>query len=253
MSVQDCLRIYDQAVSDFVGGFAVEGRSVLTMFASPDRPFAEVIQKMSESDEEYRSQLMESNLIGSVARMDPQYNAKLRVNAPFGQILPTINGSEVLSEYPRPYVIPYQLDLRSRSRTHANMWIQWVMFKFNPYFCLYPNFGALWGTRQIQLQLNQTVDNSELETGEKERWIRWTVTLKILNAWIFPIVTDTNDIPDPYGMFTLYKVVNKVFVSTYISPNLPPVPDPTLPGVQLVDTAEAAQVLVNASMAVETN
>ena len=256
--VKDCLRIYDQAVSDFVGGFNVGGKDVVTIFATPDRPFAEVVKELSEADENFRSQMMETNLICSVSRMDPQYNPKLRVDIPFGRLLQNpLNppGGDVLaSQYPRPYIIPYQLDLRSRTRTDANFWIQWIMFKFNPYWCLYPDFGPLWGgPKQIQLILNQIVDNSELETGEAERWIRWTVTLRILNAWIFPIVDDTNDIPDPYGMFTVYKAVKKVVVDTYLSPNSPPVPDPSLPGVILVDTAVRALVESNAGMAVESN
>lgn len=256
MAVRDCLRIYDQAVSDFVGSFSVNGKDVVTIFATPDRPFAEVVRDIGASDEDFRSQMMETNLICSVARMDPQYNPNLRVNVPFGKLLstPITPGGDILaSQYPRPYIIPYQLDLRSRNRTDANFWAQWIMFKFNPYWCLYPDFGPLWGgPKQIQLILNQIVDNSELEKGEEERWIRWTVTLRILNAWIFPIVDDTNDIPDPYGMFTVYKTVKKVVVDTYISPNDPPVPDPSIPGVVLVDHVVRALVEPSAGMPIES-
>lgn len=254
--VRDCLRIYDQAVSDFVGGFSVEGRDVVTIVATPDRPFAELVRELSNESDEFRSQMMESNLICSVTRMDPQYNPNLRVNVPFGKLLQNpINppGGDVLSsQYPRPYIIPYQLDLRARSRTDANLWVQWIMFKFNPYWCLYPDFGPLWGgSKQIQLQLAQTVDNSQLETGEEERWIRWTITIKILNAWIFPLVDDTNDIPDTYGMFTIYKTVKKVVVETYVSPDSPP--NPESPDAILVDTAVRALVESNAGIPVESN
>jgi hypothetical protein len=253
----DCLRIYDEAISEFVGKFAVEGKPVITIFATPDRPFAEVVQEISREDESFRSQMEESNLICSVGRMDPQYNPKLRVDSPFGKVLSapvSTEGDVLTSEYPRPYIIPYQLDLRSRSRTLANLWSQWIMFKFNPYVCLYPNFGALWGgQKQIQLILNQIIDNSELETGESERWIRWTVTLRILNAWIFPIPENLNDIPDPFGMFKVYKVVKEVVVETYLSPDSPPVPDPTIPGVVLVDTEILQLVESSAGMTVESN
>mgnify|MGYP005814129243 CR=1 FL=1 len=256
MALLDCLRVYDQALSDFVGGFSVEDRPTITIFASPDRPFAEVVQELSDHDEEFRSQMMESNLIASVARMDPVYNPKLRVDIPFGPVLANpLNpqGDTVESEYPRPFILPYQIDLRSRSRTNCNLWAQWVMFKFNPYVCLYPRFGELWGQKQVQLALNSIVDNSELEKGEEERWIRWTVTLRVLNGWIFPIAVDTDDMPDPFGMFKVYKVVKKVVVETYVSPFNPPVPDPTLPGVELVDTAVRAEVGTSVDVAVESN
>lgn len=256
MALQDCLRIYDQAISDFVGGFSVEGRPTVTIFATPDRPFAEVVQELSEASEEFRSAMMESNLVASVARLDPLYNPKLRVDIPFGPILAqpiSQDGDTVESEYPRPYILPYQIDLRSRNRTDANLWAQWVQFKFNPYVCLYPNFGELWGQRQIQLMLVTISDTSELEKGEEERWIRWTVNIRILNGWIFPIAVDTNDIPDPFGMFKVYKRVKKVVVETYASPNNPPVPNPSLPGVELVDTAIRAEVGSSAEVAVESN
>lgn len=253
MALLDCLRIYDQAMADLVGGFAVEGRPVVTIFSTPDRPFAEVVQGLQQTDESFRSQMMETNLIASVARLDPVYNPKLRVDIPFGPVLQQSNGDVVTSEYPRPFILPYQIDLRARSRTDANLWFHWIAFKFNPYVCLYLNFGELWGTKQIQLILDGTRDNSELEKGEEERWIRWTIRVRVLNAWMFPIITDTDDVPDPHGMFKIYRVVKKVGVEVYASPNKPPVPDLSLPGVELVDTITRAEVDAAASVAVESN
>jgi hypothetical protein len=255
MALQDCLRIYDQTMSDFVGGFAVDGNPVVTIFSTPDRPFGEVVDELTQVDEEFRSQMMETNLVASVARLDPMYNPKLRVDVPFGRVLKVplnSQGDQLASEYPRPYIIPYQFDLRARSRTDANLWMQWIQFKFNPYVCFNVDFGVLWGRRQIQTILDTIVDNSELEKGEKERWIRWTVKIRILNAWIFPIITDTDDVPDPFGMFKIYKVVKKVVVDIYTSPNNPPVPDPTLPGVDLVDTVTRAEVDSVANVPVES-
>jgi len=128
------------------------------------------------------------------------------------------------------------------------------MFKYNPYVCLYPDFGRIWnGRKQIQTILNTIRDNSDLESGEKERWLRWTVKITVLNAWIFPITNDTNDIPDPFGMFNIYRIVKKVVVDTYISPYNPPVPDPSIPGVVLVDTIARAEIDSSANVAVESN
>lgn len=256
MALADCLRVYDQMMSDFAGGFSTQDQSVLTVFATPDRPFAEVIQEAIKADEEFRSQMMESNLIASVTRLDPVYNPKLRVDVPFGPILTTpLNnaGDLAYSEYPRPYLMPYQLDLRSRSRTAANLWAQWFYFKFNPYVCFNVDFGVLWGTKQIQTELSSVRHNSDLETAEKERWIRWTVKINVLNAWMFPITDNTADIPDPFGMLYVEKIVKKVFFQVYLSPNNPPVPDPTIPGVQLVDTVERAELQSAGSVAVESN
>jgi len=132
--------------------------------------------------------------------------------------------------------------------------MQWVQFKFNPYVCLYPRFGELWGTRQIQLILQAITDNSDLDTtDEEERWIRWTVIIRILNAFIFPIAVDTDDIPDVFGMFKIYKSVKKVQVDMYLSPYNPPVPDPSLPGVVLVETAVREEIDGSAVVAVESN
>jgi hypothetical protein len=256
MALQDCLEIYDQAISDMVGGYSVESRPTITIFATPDRPFAEVVQELVNADEEFRSQMHESNLIASVSRLDPMYNPKLRVDVPFGRLLKTPltpGGDIVTSQYPRPYIIPYQLDLRARTRKDANLWIQWVQFKFNPYVCLYPDFGVLWGgQKQIQLLLTSIRDNSNLETDEEERWIRWTVQIQILNAWIFPIAIDTSDIPDPFGMLRVLRVVRDVKIGIYLSPNNPPIPDPAL-GALLVDTVQRAELDASANLPVESN
>ena len=256
MPLLDCLRIYDQAMADFIGTFAVENRPVVTVFSTPDRPFAEVVQEMSASSEVFRSQMHETNLIASVARMDPLYNPKLRVDSRFEELMRPYNldGDVLASEYPRPYIIPYQIDLRSRSRTDANLWMQWIQFKFNPYVCLYPDFGNLWNNqKQIQLILQSIVDNSELEKGEEERWIRWTVVIRILNAWIFPIAVDTDDIPDQFGMFHIYPVVKKVVADIYVCESSPPIPDPSLPGVTLADTVVRAQLDSAAVLPIESN
>lgn len=262
MALSDNLETYDTTMTNWASGFSVEGRPTETFFSTADRPFAfENIE-----DEEYRSLLMRSNLIVAVSRLDPQYEPKLRQSVGLPLTPPLDNRYIYWSEFPRPYRISYQIDMRSRSRKDANLWIQWIMFQMNPYMCFYVDFGPFWNTMngqnrtapgktavQIQSILRgPLVNNSDLESGEKERWIRWTATVEILNAFMFPVPQDDSDIPDPFGMLRIYRVVRDIQVDLYVSPHRPPVPDPSQPGVQLAGTVRRAVVDPAADMPVES-
>lgn len=261
MALADNLETYDTAVTNWVRTFQVEGTSVETLFSTADRPFA----FEDPADEEYRALMMRSNLIVSVTRMFHQYNPNLRQSVGL-PLTPTLDNRYIYwSEFPRPYLIQYQLDCRSRTRKDANLWSQWITFGMNPYTCFYIDFGPLWNTMdgatktapgktavQIQLILRNLIDNTSLESGEKERWIRWTATIEIMNAYMFPVPESDADIPDPFGMLRIYKVVRDVQVDLYVSPEIPPIPDPSRPGVQLASTVRRAVVDPAADMPVES-
>lgn len=267
MAIKDNLETYDTVVTNWVRTFSVEGIPVETNFATADRPHS-----MEQAvDEAYRSLQMRSNAIVSVTRLNPTYNPKLRQHI---DILPLTKDPSLIdnkfvlgSKYPRPYTIQYQLDFRGRSRVDANLWVQWIYFTFNPYNVFYVDFGPLWNTMDsvlkrpapaktaVQLHMildSPLVDNSDLETGESERFIRWTVTVKFLNAFMFPVPELDSDIPDPFGMITIYKVVKDVKVDLYVSPSVPPIPDPNLPGVQLASTVRRAVADPAADMPTES-
>lgn len=135
----------------------------------------------------------------------------------------------------------------------------------NPYFVFYQDFGPLWNTYdgvnkvpgghsavQLHLILNQVVDTSDLETGEQERWIRWSATVEFMNAFMFPVPETDDDLNDPFGIFRIYKVVRDVRVDYYISPHTPPTPDPSLPGVVQVGSIHQAVADPAASIPVES-
>lgn len=275
MPLSDNLYTYDKAMAGWVQTFNVgawyaynEGPSdglssvpTETLFATADRPFA----FEGATDEDYRSLMMRSNLIVSVARVYHAYNPQLRQSVGF-PITPTLEGRYVYySQYPRPYIIQYQIDCRARNRQDANLWAQWIMFEMNPYMVFYIDFGPFWNTMnganrtapgktavQIQSILRSLVDNSDLESQEKERWTRWTATIEVMNAYMFPVPETDADIPDPFGMLRIYKVVRDVKVDLYVSPHNPPTPDPNIPGVQLASTVRRAVVDPAADLPVES-
>lgn len=257
--IKDILRIYDTVITNWVKLYTVDGNPVETEFATADRPFV----TDQPGDDDYRSQPMKSNLIVSVTRLDPQYNPKLRADNPVVW-KSTDNRTALSAGYPRPYILPYQLDCRSRARTAANLWSQWIMFRMNPYFVFYEDFGPLWNTMdattkqsghtavQLHLILRSIRDTTDLETGEEERWIRWSVTVELMNAFMFPVPETDDDLHDPFGIFRVYSVVRDAQVDFYTSPYTPPVPDPTLPGVELVGTVRQRVVDPTADVPVES-
>lgn len=282
MALSDTLYTYDLAMTNWVRTFNVgpwycrnvgsedfDSSATETLFATADRPFA----FEDAADEDYRSLMMRSNLVVSVTRGSPVYNPKLRQSVGL-PLTPTLeNRYQYWSQFPRPYILPYQIDCRARSRKDANLWIQWIQFEMNPYQVFYLDFGPFWNTMnpppdgsrpqtpgtgpgkravQIQLILRNLTDNSQLETGEKERWSRWTASVEILNAYMFPVPETDDDIPDPFGMLRIYKVVRDVQVDLYVSPRVPPEPDETVPGVQKDITVRRAVVDPAADMPVES-
>lgn len=248
MPLQDTFRLYDNAVRDWVRSFVTEGNPVETVFATPDRPFGRY-----KSMDEFRSVLMKQNIIVSVTRLDPVYNPALRIDTPIIPVAVARDRSSVLgSQYPRPYLLPYQVDLRARRRTAANLWLQWIYFTMNPYHVFKIDFGSIWSIKNIHALLDSIVDNSDLETGENERFIRWTVTLHLI-AFMFPVPENVDtDVPDPFGMLQRYKTVKDAQVDIYDSVDPKHDSDPASPDNHLVDVIRRKGIEGSAELPVES-
>lgn len=211
MAEHDTLRLYDDAVRSWVSSFLVEGQAIDTTFASPDRPYGKF-----NNEEGLRVALMKNPVV-SITRLDLVYDPRHRIDGPWYPVA-QLEGRRpiVVSQYPRPYRIPYQLDLRSRRRTVANLWLRWIYFKFNPFHVFKIDFHQPWGMKKIHAELQgRLVDNSDLEPGEKERWIRHTCTFEMI-GFMFPSVDDLRtDLPDATGMLSTIPDVRHVQIDTY--------------------------------------
>ena len=218
MAVRDTLRFYDQAlvdwVSTFTAGTSTNPIVVPVVLASPDRPFGE-----AKSESEFRLSMMKSNLIVSVTRLDLQFNQRHRVPVPWGTVArDPITNNIVTSEYPRPYLLSYQIDFRSRQRRDANRWIQWVQFTTNIYKVFTIDFGIPWGVKRIDSEVTVLVDNSDLEPADPEgnRFVRHTFTVS-LTAFMFLSVDSIDDIPDTYGQLSIERPFRELIVDTYLA------------------------------------
>lgn len=184
-----------------------------TTFASPDQPYGKF-----NTEEALRSAFMKTPVV-SITRGDLTYDPRHRMDGLYYPIEVARGGEvSIVSLYPRPYRIPYQLDLRTRTRRWANLWLQWIYFNFNPIRILKIDFGYPWGVKKCDLELvSRVVDNSDLEPLGKERWIRHSVTLEML-AFMYPSVDDLmNDVPDSFGQLRRGKDVRHVYVDLYSS------------------------------------
>jgi hypothetical protein len=121
----------------------------------------------------------------------------------------------------------------------------------NPYHVFYIDFGEIWGVKNIHSILDSIHDNSDLETGENERFIRWTVTLHLI-AFMFPVIEDSDDIPDPFGMLTKYKAVKDAQVDVYDSLDPSVNTDPASPDNKLIDTIRRRGIEDSAELPVES-
>lgn len=238
MAVKDTIRFYDDAVRNWARSFTVNGSPVETTFATPDRPWGRF-----KDEDEFRSTLMKSNLIVSITRLDLMYDPRHRIDFPWGPVWQSEDGSAaVLARYPRPYTFQYQLDLRARRRTDANLWLQWLLFTCNPYHVFEIDFGKPWGLKKLHgILQNQYRDTTDLESGEKERWIRYTATVEIIGFMFVSVdeidpMAENTDVPDTYGQLIAGKPVLDAQVDIYVQKRGTDSINPADPDNELVDT-----------------
>lgn len=198
MARRDTLRIYDQAVSEFfklnlkVPGIDLTPRIV---FATPERPFGFDLK----TDTDRAVQTLETPVI-SITRLSLTY-AMIRNNTvPWRNVRYWDENKQyaVSAPYPKPWDIPYQIDIHGRFREDCNEVLRWFLFAPNPVKSMVLNFQYPWETQSVSMIFNQIIDNSELETDERERWIRHTIPF-VLEAFMFEAFDNDGDVAPTCG------------------------------------------------------
>lgn len=262
MAVEDTLRIYDDAIVNWIG--SIEARSnttqsltrIQTVMSTPDRPFGTSPDGSPYSEDQYRAVLMRNPVVSVTRgdlRIDPRHHSSERwlvhqdsssnTRTPFVQ-----------SKYPRPFRIIYSCDLRTRLRSVANSWSAWFYFTFNPITRILINFGLPWGQKYCDVELISIVDNSDLEAGEGEQFKRITASIELLAFMFISVDSLVTDVPDPYGQLTRIPDVRLIQTNVYVTEEsvvYPPTPNE--PGVVEDATFYTRALVALTNLNIESN
>lgn len=234
MALLDIFRIYDRHVVDFVRHTVNPIITQLDVdvsddvsFASPERPYAARGNNPQSREQAERTKHV-SGLIGnfqyddlvgqtettideqrgvqtfatprvSVTRLTWQFSSARNNTVPVRRLrvwdadgkqnfyLQTAKGI-------RPWDLHYQLDFQTRFREDMNQLLRWYLYHPDQTYSIQVDFKYPWGFKSIPLQFDQIVDNSDIETGEKERAIRYTIPMTV-EGWMLEAYDGERDIP----------------------------------------------------------
>jgi len=208
----DQLRIYDQSIFDWLGGFqhptVTKGKSLFRVFATPDRAFAEA-RNLLKKDAQGNFDPMGSSLdpksptrpiplpfisihratgVFDQARWTRFYDSKLGTSIT-NTMDPNFGKERFIANWPMPYDFPYQIDVWTRNRTTRNFIEQWMAQQFDSFeFFLGMDFTQVhsaYGIKKIPIQYVSFDDLSDYEPGEPaDRVIRYTLSINV-RGWLF--------------------------------------------------------------------
>jgi hypothetical protein len=208
MARKDILRIYDSAIFSFMKRKAedsVPGHTVGCHMATPDRPFGfEVATDPETGDvdtDRVTSMLVTPQV--TLTRVGINYDMR-RNNTNVVRNLRTWDQQgkfSVMSEYPRPWNIEYQIDVYARLRNDAQNVLYYWLYHTQPMALLLLDFSYPWGKKKIYTTWSQIVDNSDVESGEKLRYYRYTIPFTV-EAYMFEAFDGPSDIPHAWNDIT---------------------------------------------------
>lgn len=196
----DLLKIYDIAVVSLLteggGRLLVDGKPVVTVFATPERAQLGVLKKLGLLDANGRPKDLVPYPYISIARIDsmPDWN---RRNTNYARHIAYSDDLRrvAYARWPVPYNFFYQVDFWSRFRTHTNQVWQWIGLAFPTEIrILHIDFREPWGKKMVPLFIRDLRDVSELETEEDERVMRLSATF-MLAGWVLEAFDDLASIP----------------------------------------------------------
>lgn len=163
-------------------------RPVLTVFATPERAFAQVqkqLARVRKIDEEQSKTITIPLPIISVSRGAPLFDPTRYNNASYPRMLQNAAGETLGMRAPKPYNIPYTVDIWTRTLEEqvaiSNQFLQWLDFD---YFYLHVAHPAPLGERIVYTRFVGAADSSQLATGsEKQRSLRYTMSFHV-NGWL---------------------------------------------------------------------
>lgn len=217
----DLFRVYDAALTDFVKRTVkpviteldLDCDEAVTFFA-PERPYAAEGRAPQERTLTPRTQqvqgLLEENTFQAVtgqtetkidtdrsvqtfatprvavARLSWEFSAARRNNVPVRRLRMWDEEGRFIIQTkraPRPLDLHYQIDFHARFRDDMNQLLRWYLFHPDETYSIWVDFKYPWGRQLMSLFFSRLVDMTDIDTGEKERWIRFSCPV-LVHGWM---------------------------------------------------------------------
>lgn len=201
MARKEILRIYDSAIFNYVKRHveaSVPGHSVGMHMATPDRPFGFEIPVDPQTGD-VDTNRVESMLVTpqvSLTRTGLTYDLQRNNTNRVRKIRywDEEKNFVVQSEFPKPWNISYAVDVYARLRNDAQNVLQHFLYYTQPLRLIRIDFYYPWEKQKIYLSWNQIVDNSDIESGEKLRYYRYSIPI-LVEGYMFECFDYPSDIP----------------------------------------------------------
>lgn len=205
--IYEILRVYDSAVAEYVESkvkYSLKNtpdgadKIVPVHIATPDRPYGFDFPSdpKSGSIDTTRTENMLQTPQVSVTRLDMVYDMNRNQTNPVrkGPFWDDDKSFRIRSEYPRPWLLTYHIDVHARRRNDIQAAIQHWLYYINPTRVLTVDFKYPWGKVNLIMTFDRIIDNSDLETEEKLRYYRYTIPFT-LEAYMFQVMDGPSDVP----------------------------------------------------------
>lgn len=204
VSPETCVRLYDQAIKNWLKGLRFRDQTPQVVTAWMSRMFSQ--KKELESDQTQRTAISYPMISLGLGTITPDLERR-NVNdiRALGSGPPTtanrayypVPGKEGSSKedreamlifpWPLPYSFPYQIDIWTKTRQDWRMLTTALMARFalvdTTYLCV--DIPA-YGDKLIRMTMDSVEDTSDLETGEEDRVLRATISVT-LHGWLFRV------------------------------------------------------------------
>jgi hypothetical protein len=183
------LRAHDEALVSWLQGITLRGSHPKIVTAWLSRQFARSQDLHPGRDDKEATPFPVGSVFLSGIAPDPERRRNATITALDGTgtraYLDETRTEMVRFPWPLPLILTYQVDFWTKTQTDMQIWRTAVMERFDQVDHTYiqGSFGE-YGEKILRLAWSGFDDNSDLETGERERVLRNTLSLT-LEGWLF--------------------------------------------------------------------
>ena len=179
---------YDKALAAWLQKqFTIDGSPIPLTFATPDRAFAQMAKKFNlKENQPVPLPFISLQQVGD-AVPDPKRRLSYSIYERVGETYNS-DGSlkgALIRRWPIPYNFTYTAELWCKTRMEARGYLRSYAeaFEHGDYTYLTVDHGDGIGQKLVRVENQGITDNTNLESGQEQRTLRWALTL-VVYGWL---------------------------------------------------------------------